>query len=86
MTQVIVLRLRKIEVFPVRAVWLAFTASYEVLERITARATGEAATAFLDTQLHEWDLPQDMFLAFIGAITRQIVFQAIHHRELVNVR
>jgi putative membrane protein len=67
-------------------VCLAFSASYELLEWITARATGEAATAFLGTQGDEWDTQWDMFLALIGAVTSQIAFQAIHDRQLANMQ
>lgn len=47
-----------------------------------SRATGEAATAFLDLQGDEWD----MFLALLLAVTSQIAFQAIHDRQLANMQ
>jgi len=72
--------------FLVTAVWLAFSASYELFEWVTARATGEAATAFLGTQGDEWDTQWDMFLALIGAVISQITLQAIHDRQLANMR
>ena len=72
--------------FLVTAVCLAFSASYELFEWVTARATGEAATAFLGTQGDEWDTQWDMFLALIGAVISQITLQAIHDRQLANMR
>lgn len=72
--------------FLVTAVCLAFSASYELFEWVTARATGESATAFLGTQGDEWDTQWDMFLALIGAVTGQLIFQAIHDRQLANMR
>lgn len=72
--------------FLVTAVCLAFSASYELFEWVTARATGEAATAFLGTQGDEWDTQWDMFLALIGAVTSQLTFQAIHDRQLANMQ
>lgn len=46
--------------FLVRAVRLAFSASYDLFEWVSALATGEATTAFLGTQGDEWDTQWDM--------------------------
>ena len=72
--------------FLVTTVCLAFSASYELFEWVTARTTGESATAFLGTQGDEWDTQWDMFLALIGAVTSQLIFQGIHDRQLANMR
>jgi putative membrane protein len=61
---------------------LAFSASYELFEWAVARATGEAADAFLGTQGDVWDTQWDMFLCVIGALTSLGLLSAAHDRAL----
>jgi putative membrane protein len=68
--------------FLVTCVCLAFSAFYELVEWVTALATGSAATAFLGTQGDPWDTQWDMFLALLGALTSQTVLGRLHDRQL----
>jgi putative membrane protein len=64
------------------SVCLAFSAFYEFTEWWAAVAGGEGAENFLGTQGDVWDTQWDMFLAFVGAITSQLVLSKIHDRQL----
>lgn len=66
----------------VTAVCVAFSACYEFLEWWTALAGGESAEAFLGTQGDVWDTQWDIFLAFIGAMTAQLVLARVQDRAL----
>jgi putative membrane protein len=68
--------------FLVTCVCLAISAFYEFVEWWTALASGEAATAFLGTQGDVWDTQWDMFFAFIGAITAQVLLSRVHDRQI----
>jgi putative membrane protein len=67
------------------SICLAFSACYEFLEWWSALLGGEAATDFLGTQGDIWDTQWDMFLAFIGAVTSQLVLNAVHNRQLASL-
>jgi putative membrane protein len=64
------------------SVCLAFSAFYEFTEWWAAVAGGEGAENFLGTQGDVWDTQWDMFLAFVGAITSQLVLSKVHDRQL----
>lgn len=68
--------------FLVTCVCLAVSACYEFVEWWAALLGGEAADAFLGTQGDPWDTQWDMFLAFIGAMTAQLLLGRRHDREL----
>ncbi|MEN6439845.1 MAG: DUF2238 domain-containing protein [Syntrophobacter sp.] len=68
--------------FLVTAVCLAMSACYEFIEWWAALLGGEAAESFLGTQGDVWDTQWDMFMAFVGAITAQLLLARIHDREL----
>jgi len=68
--------------FLVTCICLAGSAAYELVEWLTAVATGSAATAFLGTQGDVWDTQWDMFIALVGAITSQLLLSRAHDREL----
>lgn len=70
----------------VTACCLAFSACYEFVEWGAALLGGEAADAFLGTQGDVWDTQWDMFLAFVGAITAQLLLARRHERELATIR
>lgn len=64
------------------SVALAFSASYELIEWLTAETSGSAADAFLGTQGDVWDTQWDMFLALLGAITALATLGRIHRRQV----
>ncbi len=68
--------------FLVTCVCMGISAFYEFIEWWTALASGSAATDFLGTQGDPWDTQWDMFLAFIGAITAQLLLSRQQEREL----
>lgn len=69
----------------VTCICLSFSAFYEFIEWWTAALSGENATAFLGTQGDVWDTQWDMFLAFIGAMTAQVVLGRWHDRQMQSV-
>jgi putative membrane protein len=71
--------------FLVICVCLAFSAFYEFIEWWAALLGGEAAEAFLGTQGDPWDTQWDMFLAFVGAVTAQLLLGSRHDRELADM-
>ena len=71
--------------FLVICVCLAVSASYEFVEWWAALLGGEAAEAFLGTQGDPWDTQWDMFLAFVGAMTAQLLLSGRHDRELAEL-
>ena len=64
------------------SVCLAFSAFYEFTEWWAAVAGGESAENFLGTQGDIWDTQWDMFLAFVGAITSQMILSRVHDKQL----
>jgi putative membrane protein len=68
--------------FLVTCVCLAVSACYEFVEWWAALLGGEAAADFLGTQGDSWDTQWDMFLAFLGAMTAQLLLSHRHDREL----
>ncbi len=71
--------------FLVTCVCLAVSACYEFVEWWAALLGGEAADAFLGTQGDPWDTQWDMFLAFVGAMTAQLLLGSRHDRELAEL-
>ena len=68
--------------FLATSVSLAISACYEILEWWVALASGSDAVAFLATQGDVWDTQWDMFLAFVGAISAQILLAKLHDKQL----
>lgn len=68
--------------FLVVCICLAISAFYEFIEWWVAVAEGGAADAFLGTQGDVWDTQWDMFTAFSGAITAQLLLAKWHDRAL----
>ena len=66
----------------VTALCLAISACYEFVEWFAAVVGGSGADAFLGTQGDVWDTQWDMFMAFIGAITAQLVLARVHDKQL----
>lgn len=70
--------------FLVTCICLAISATYELIEWVTALLTGEAADAFLGTQGDPWDTQWDMFLALCGALTALLLLSRLHDRQLAS--
>ena len=68
--------------FIVVCVCLAMSAFYEFIEWWVALASGSDAVAFLATQGDVWDTQWDMFLAFFGAISAQLLLAKVHMRQM----
>lgn len=74
-----------------RGVWLFFlvvcvcgsiSASYELVEWLTAVVGGGKSEEFLGTQGYVWDTQSDMLMAFIGAIVAQVTLSRLQDRQL----
>ena len=61
---------------------LALSATYELVEWVTAVWTGSKAEAFLGTQGDVWDTQWDMFLCLCGAIVSLSIWSRLHDRQL----
>jgi len=72
--------------FIVTSICLAFSAFYEMIEWWAALLYGASAEAFLSTQGDIWDTQWDMFIALIGAISAQLIFNNLHNRQLEALR
>jgi putative membrane protein len=68
--------------FVVVCVCLAMSACYEFIEWWVALASGSDAVAFLATQGDVWDTQWDMFLAFLGSISAQLLLANLHLRQM----
>jgi putative membrane protein len=64
---------------------LALSACYEFIEWWAALLGGSAADAFLGTQGDPWDTQWDMFLAFCGAASAQLLLGRRQDRELARM-
>jgi len=70
--------------FLVVCVCLAVSACYEFIEWWAALIGGSGATEFLGTQGDVWDTQWDMFMAFVGAITAQVLLSRFHDRQIAD--
>lgn len=68
--------------FVVVCICLAMSACYEFIEWWVALASGSDAVAFLATQGDVWDTQWDMFLAFLGSISAQLLLANLHLRQM----
>jgi putative membrane protein len=71
--------------FLVVCICLALSATYELIEWLTAVLGGSAADAFLGTQGDVWDTQWDMFMALLGAISALLVLSRVHDRQLARL-
>ena len=71
--------------FLVVCVCLAASAFYEFVEWWAALLGGEAAESFLGTQGDVWDTQWDMFMAFVGAVSAQLLLGRAHDRSLARL-
>lgn len=65
---------------------LAISATYELIEWVTALIIGEKSDSFLGTQGDVWDTQTDMFLAGVGAICALAFLARWHDRQLALLR
>ncbi len=70
--------------FLVLCVPLAVSASYELIEWLSAVLQGGAAD-FLGSQGDIWDAQWDMFLALLGALLFQVVLSRLHDRQMARL-
>jgi putative membrane protein len=68
--------------FVVLCVCLAVSASYELIEWLTALLSGSAANDFIGSQGDVWDTQQDMFIALIGAVCALLLTAPFHRLAL----
>lgn len=71
--------------FIVICICLAISASYELIEFVVAKLTGNAANAFLGTQGDVWDTQWDMLMALIGSVTSLSLFSRYHDKKLTQL-
>ena len=64
---------------------LGISAAYELVEWITALATGERADAFLGTQGDPWDTQKDMATALVGALAAPLLLGRWHDRQIARL-
>ena len=72
--------------FLIVSICLAISATYELIEWLSAIILGEGADSFLGTQGDIWDTQTDMFLAGLGAISALIFLARLHDRQLARVK
>jgi putative membrane protein len=72
--------------FLVVCIVLAVSATYELVEWVSALALGQGAEEFLGTQGDPWDTQSDMFLALTGAITALLVFGRLQDRQIRSLK
>ncbi|MBM4208425.1 MAG: DUF2238 domain-containing protein [Gammaproteobacteria bacterium] len=68
--------------FLVVCICLAISATYELIEWLTAVAIGSAADEFLGSQGDVWDTQQDMAWALLGALAAQLSLSGRHDGQL----
>jgi putative membrane protein len=64
---------------------LGLSAAYELIEWLTAEATGEKADDFLGTQGDPWDTQWDMCCALIGSSVSLLLLTRLHDRQLAKL-
>ena len=72
--------------FLVLCICLAISATYELIEWLTALATGSAANDFLGSQGDVWDTQADMAWALVGAVCALVILSAFHNRALRQIQ
>lgn len=77
---------RKMLAFLSVCVVLAISASYELIEWVSAVALGQGAEEFLGTQGDAWDTQSDMLFALIGGIMAMLFLSRIHDRQIRRLR
>ena len=73
---------KKMLAFVVICIALAISATYELLEWLSAVLLGQGADEFLGTQGDPWDTQSDMFMALLGAIASLTLLSRVHDAQL----
>jgi putative membrane protein len=71
--------------FLIISICLAISATYELIEWMTATVAGDDAVSFLATQGDVWDTQKDMLTALIGAILSLALLHRVHDRALARL-
>jgi putative membrane protein len=77
---------QKMLTFIVLCIILAISATYELIEWVSALILGQGADEFLGTQGDAWDTQSDMLLALIGAVTALVLFSRVHDKQIKNLQ
>lgn len=72
----------RMRVFIILSIVLAVSATYELLEWLTAVLFGQGAYAFLGTQGDPWDAQSDMLFAVIGCVCALVLLTGVHDRQI----
>lgn len=72
--------------FLVICIALAISASYELIEWVSALALGQGADEFLGTQGDPWDTQSDMAMALLGAVTAVLTLARWQDRQIKHLR
>ena len=72
--------------FLIVCVCLALSATYELIEWLSAIIGGGSSEAFLGTQGDVWDTQSDMAMALVGAICALLFCSRWHDRQLRSLR
>lgn len=76
---------RKMRVYVILSIVLAFSAFYELIEWGAAVSLGQGADEFLATQGDPWDTQSDMLFALIGGTCALISLSGWHDRQLARI-
>lgn len=71
--------------FVIIAIVLAISATYELIEWLSALVMGQGADEFLGTQGDPWDTQSDMAFALFGAVCSLTLLSRRHDRELAGL-
>jgi putative membrane protein len=72
----------RMRVFIILSIVLAVSATYELLEWLTAVLFGQGAYEFLGTQGDPWDAQSDMLFAVIGCVCALVLLTGVHDRQI----
>jgi len=75
-------RTRRMRAFVVLCVVLAISASYELVEWLSALLLGQGADEFLGTQGDPWDTQSDMAFALLGGVCALLCLSRLHDRQM----
>jgi len=75
-------RTRRMLTFVVLCVVLAISASYELVEWLSALLLGQGADEFLGTQGDPWDTQSDMAFALLGGACALLFLSRLHDRQI----
>lgn len=77
---------RKMRIYVILSIVMAFSAVYELIEWGAAMALGQGADEFLATQGDPWDTQSDMLFALIGGAVALLTLPWVHDRQLAALQ